>query len=81
MTYSSTLTSKGQITIPKEIRVRLGLHEGEKVDFISEGGEIIIRPAKTTEDPFAKYVGILGGFPGGVEEINAWVRDMRDDNE
>lgn len=35
------ITSKGQITIPKEIRDRLNLKEGDKVIFIEEGDRII----------------------------------------
>lgn len=34
MEAESTLTSKGQITVPKPIRDQLGLHEGEKVLFV-----------------------------------------------
>lgn len=36
------VTSKGQITIPKAIRERLNLDEGDKVAFIEENGKIII---------------------------------------
>ena len=35
------ITSKGQITIPKEIRDKLNLKEGDKVIFIEEGERII----------------------------------------
>lgn len=35
------ITSKGQITIPKEIRNKLNLKEGDKVIFIEEGDRII----------------------------------------
>jgi antitoxin PrlF len=31
---TSTVTSKGQITIPAEVRRELGLHPGSRVDFI-----------------------------------------------
>lgn len=31
---SSTVTSKGQITIPAEVRHELGLHAGTRVDFV-----------------------------------------------
>jgi antitoxin PrlF len=79
MTYSSTLTSKGQITIPKEIRTRLGLKEGERVEFVTEGDATLIRPARTDENPFSAYAGILGTFPGGVPEINRWVAELRDE--
>jgi hypothetical protein len=36
-------------------------------------------PADGKDNPFAKYAGILPAFPGGIEEINAWVRSLRDD--
>lgn len=36
------VTSKGQITIPVEIRRKLGLKEGDKVLFLEEGGRIVI---------------------------------------
>lgn len=34
---SATVTSKGQITVPIEVRRRLGLHPGTRVDFIESG--------------------------------------------
>lgn len=37
------VTSKGQVTIPKEIRERLGLLPGTEVEFIEEGGEVRVR--------------------------------------
>ena len=36
------LSSKGQITLPKEIREKLCLKEGDKVMFIEKEGEIIM---------------------------------------
>ena len=42
----ATLTSKGQVTIPKEIRTHLGLREGEKIVFIERNDEVVIRPKK-----------------------------------
>ena len=38
-----TLTSKGQITIPKEIREILGVIEGDKLIFLVEGDRITMR--------------------------------------
>jgi len=38
-----SVTSKGQITIPKEIREALGLMEGDKVIFILEGERVVVR--------------------------------------
>lgn len=42
---TATITSKGQTTIPKEIREKLKLHPGDKVDFvIGAEGMVILRP-------------------------------------
>ena len=36
------VTSKGQITIPKDIRKKLGVKEGDKILFIEDGDKIVI---------------------------------------
>jgi AbrB family looped-hinge helix DNA binding protein len=42
---SSTLTSKGQITIPKSVRDELGLREGDRIAFrIMEDGTVVVEP-------------------------------------
>lgn len=79
MPLSSTISSKGQITIPQEVRQQLGLKSGDRVEFITEAGRTFIRPSQDTENPFDRYAGILGTFPGGIDEINAWIAEMRDD--
>ena len=43
---TSTLTSKGQTTIPKDIRTRLNLHPGDRLEFvIDEDGRVLVLPA------------------------------------
>ena len=42
----SVLTSKGQMTIPKEIRKALNLQPSEKVIIVVEGDRAIIQPLK-----------------------------------
>jgi len=43
---TSTLTSKGQITLPKQIRQRLNVAAGDRIDFVvEENGEVVVRPA------------------------------------
>lgn len=43
---SATLTSKGQITIPLEVRTALGVTFGDRIDFIEvEKGRFMIIPA------------------------------------
>ena len=43
------LRTKGQITIPDEIRSTLRLEEGDVVDVAIEGGSIVLRPKKLIE--------------------------------
>lgn len=40
---ATTLTRKGQVTIPKPIRDRLGVREGEKVLFVVRGDEVVLK--------------------------------------
>jgi antitoxin PrlF len=77
--FTSRVTSKGQITVPREIRERLGLKRGDQVEFVAGRDKTIVRRARTEENPFARYRGALGGFPAGKKQINAWVRQLRDD--
>ena len=43
---TSTLPSKGQATIPKDIRKRLNLHPGDRLEFvIDEDGRVLVLPA------------------------------------
>lgn len=55
------ITTKGQVTIPKEIRDELGIEPGDEVTFEpTDGGYEIRKDAPTTEsgeDPFEKYRG------------------------
>ncbi len=76
MGRTSTISSKGQITIPLEVRERLGVKPGDRVQFEFEDGLTVLRPARSEENPFLKYAGCLGGFQS-MEEILAWQRDMR----
>jgi len=45
---STTLTSKGQVTIPKKVRELLGIGPGSSVDFeLTPAGEVVLRPVKS----------------------------------
>lgn len=45
---ATTLTRKGQVTIPAHIRARLGLKQGDKVAFVEEGGKIVLVPVPSS---------------------------------
>ena len=44
----SRLTSKGQTTIPKEIRDHLGIEPGDRVLFLLKDGNVVVQPVKLT---------------------------------
>lgn len=45
---ASTITSKGQITLPKKIRERLHVAPGDRIDFVvEENGLVVVRPARS----------------------------------
>lgn len=40
---ATSVTSKGQVTIPKELRQRLGIRQGSKIEFALVGNEVVLR--------------------------------------
>jgi AbrB family looped-hinge helix DNA binding protein len=60
----STLSEKGQVTIPKAVRAQLGLQPGTEIEFRAESGQLIGRKV-TAEDPFRKWRG-RGSLPKGL---------------
>jgi len=51
------MTSKGQITVPKDIRMKLGLKPGDRIRFLLEAdGRVKLMPAKRD---ISELVGIL----------------------
>lgn len=54
---AATLTEKGQVVIPAEIRTKYGLTPGTQVEFVDDGGSIrlVIRRRLTPSNPAAGY--------------------------
>ena len=46
----ATVTTKGQVTIPKGIREMLNIKPNDRVDFILEGDRAVLVPVKTLKD-------------------------------
>ena len=67
---TAAVTSKGQITIPAEVREDLGLKTGDRVSFIKgEKGEYILRP-KTGSIMNLRGIVKWTGKPVTIEEMN-----------
>ncbi len=44
---TATMTSKGQMTVPRVIRERLRIGPGDRLDFVvNEQGDVVVRPTK-----------------------------------
>jgi len=70
---SASLTSKGQITIPKVIRDWLQLRTGDRVDFVVDGEHVVLQ-ASTLD--FRSLRGLLhkpGRKPVSLSEMDAAV--------
>lgn len=68
------VSSKGQVTIPKEIREALGIRPGDEVEFEETEEGVVIR--KADENPFETWKGAFGGAEATVEER---MRELRGD--
>lgn len=78
MRRQAKITSKGQITVPLEVRKFLGVRPGDRLVFERDGRRgVRVRPVRK-DSPFAKYRGI--GNPGigsGRKAILKWFRELR----
>lgn len=73
---STTVTTKGQVTIPSSVRKALGLEPGSKVQFrLSENGQVILEPETVQSRPrrFANLRGVAT-IRMSTEEIMALTR-------
>ncbi|MBQ2275686.1 MAG: AbrB/MazE/SpoVT family DNA-binding domain-containing protein [Lachnospiraceae bacterium] len=78
------VTSKGQITIPIEIRKKLGIKEGSKVLFLEEAGRIYLtnssmealREAQQAFEGEAERIGLKN-----EEDVVAMVKKLREEKE
>jgi antitoxin PrlF len=67
---TSTLTSKGQTTIPKQVRDALQLEEGDRLEYIIRpGGEVVLRPATVDVRALDGLVAGSGRNPVSVGEM------------
>ena len=71
----STITTKGQITIPKSVRDSLKLKTGDRIEFIiTDKQEAIIRPVSKKVDEVFGILNIPGRKPVSADEMKAGIR-------
>lgn len=62
----TTITSKGQVTIPRDVRQHFGLKQGMAVSFEIEGDHIALRPAPSPRQAVACGFGLIRSRRKGV---------------
>lgn len=74
----TTISSKNQITLPAQLMRDMGLQPGDRLAVGREGSRLVLRPRP--RDWVRHYAGSLGGlYGGGREEIDHYLKDLRDD--
>ena len=72
--FSSSVSPKGQVTIPAEVRARLGIKPKDRVTITLDGDEVRLRPARFTLE---SACGSVPALPRGLdlEEIERIARE------
>jgi len=71
---TATLTSKGQITLPKTVRERLRVDTGDQVDFlVNDRGDVVVRAATLDVSALKGLLKRPRARPVTIEEMNAAV--------
>lgn len=62
------VTQKGQVTIPRQIRLMLGIKTGDEVIFERDRDNVVLKKKKSADRNFEKYVGFLSHLKGKKPE-------------
>jgi AbrB family looped-hinge helix DNA binding protein len=74
------VTTKGQVTIPQEVRVALRIEPGDDVEFSLDRGRAFLRKKMISRQAFRRYAGSLSHLAGrNVKDIIEHLRGPSDD--
>jgi AbrB family looped-hinge helix DNA binding protein len=77
MQKQAKVTSKGQITVPREVRRILGVRAGDRLLFESDAKGIRVRSVRNP-NIFSKYRSIRNpGIASARRSIGRWLRELR----
>ncbi|MDM9625918.1 AbrB/MazE/SpoVT family DNA-binding domain-containing protein [Rhizobium sp. S152] len=71
--WEATLSAKGQVTIPKEMRETLNLRPGDQLVYSMVDGEVIVTPKNINLKDLAGLLGASPNGPATLAEIDAAV--------
>jgi AbrB family looped-hinge helix DNA binding protein len=75
------VTQKGQVTIPRDIRLLLGIKTGDEIVFELDKGKAVLKKKSVSIHNFKKYLGFLSHLKGKktddvVNELRGTDRDL-----
>jgi antitoxin PrlF len=73
---TAIVSEKGQVTIPKPVRDKLGLRPGTKLEFVADNGKLIGQK-QIEDDPFRKWRGKGTGVVKKMGGIDEYLRHVR----
>jgi len=71
----AVVAERGQVTIPKPLRDKLGIRPGTALEFSTKDGTLLARKAET--DPVSKVYGCLGASI----DTDSFIRSLRGDSK
>ncbi len=74
------ISERGQITIPKRLRDRFGMHHNVEVEITATDGGLLIRKRADVEHPIDRVYGILdrtGGPAIPIESVDEYIEEIR----
>jgi AbrB family looped-hinge helix DNA binding protein len=77
----STVTRKGQVTLPVELRRHLGVEPGQRVGFRAEGNHVVIEPAPSLDHARARLQSeakSAGTWNAHQDNTDAWAQAAAD---
>ncbi len=72
----TVVSERGQITLPKSVRVSLGLRPGTILEIAVINGQLVGTKNEQT-DPFSKWRG-KGSLPEGFDSVDAYLAEVRE---
>lgn len=79
MSTDRRVDEKGRVTIPQDIRERLGLDPGEEVTVVASGGEIVIRPKVSRAAAVEALRGCVNAATRASDADRPTPEDLKDD--
>ena len=77
----ATLTSKGQITIPKAVRESLGLATGDRVEFVATDKGFVVMPVKRDLNALCGMFKGRRAEPATLADIKSAIAEMGSEPE